>query len=126
MTNILEIKDSTGTYIPLPTPSMDGYECVVNELNKASRNAFGNLYKYRINVKRSITVSWNTLSHEDFVKIMELTSGSDFMVKYWDMQTMTVKEGKFYRGNDMKMMGKPPFKNEMFDYYTVSMSFEEF
>ena len=127
MLNILEISSAKdGTYTPLPTPSMDGYECTPNELNKASRNALGNLYKYRINVKRSITVSWNALPHDDYVSLIQATSDNAFYLKYWDMQEMAVKTGKFYRGNDLKVVGKPPFKDGRFAYYVVNMSFEEF
>ena len=127
MANVLEISSTeTGEYTPLPVPSMDGYECTPNELVKANRNAYGNLYKYRINVKRSIMVSWNALSHDEYVDLIQKTSGASFWLKYWDMQEMTVKTGKFYRGNDLRVMGKPPFKNGQFDYYVVSMSFEEF
>lgn len=127
MTNVLEISSTeTGEYTPLPVPSMDGYECTPNELVKANRNAYGNLYKYRINVKRSIMVSWNALSHDEYVDLIQKTSGASFWLKYWDMQEMTVKTGKFYRGNDLRVIGKPPFKDEEFAYYVVSMSFEEF
>ena len=127
MTTLLEISPTKdGEYRPLPTPSMDGYECTPNEIVKASRNALGNLYKYRINVKRSIKVSWNVLSHEEFEWIIKITSTNDFYLKYWDLQEQTVRTGRFYRGNDLSMIGKPPLKDGKFRYYSVYMSFEEF
>lgn len=124
---ILEISDTlNGTYSPLACPSIDGYECIPNEITKASRNARGNLYKVRINVKRSITVQWNTLTHDEYVDIISKTEGNAFYLNYWDMQERVMKKGKFYRGNDLSVVGKPPFKGGEFAYYVVKMSFEEY
>ena len=128
MTNVLAICTSSisGPYTPLHCPAIDGYKCRPNELVKASRNALGNLYKYRINIKRSIEVSWEGLSHEDYVSIVQQTAGNAFWLEYWDMQECTLKRGKFYRGNDFESVGHAPFKDGQFRSYGVKMSFEEF
>lgn len=129
--SILAVKDGNGLWVDLPVPSMDGYECIPNEISKAGRNARGNLYKTRINVKRSIVVSWSALSHKDYVNLITLTSPDFFYVRYWDMQEQTHKEGKFYRGNDLSIMGGPPARpteggGYAFSYYVVKMSMEEY
>lgn len=115
-----------GNYIDLPVPALDGYVCVANEISKASRNTLGNLYKYRIAVKRSITVSWKGMTPEQKNRILLLTKDNSFQLKYFDPQESVFKYGKFYRGSDLEIKPYPPFKNGEFRYYDISMSMSEF
>lgn len=117
---------SNGTYVDLPTPAVDGYQCIPNEISKASRNTLGNLYKYRIAVKRSITVNWVALSPVQKASVLNLTDGNSFQLKYFDPQEGDYKYGKFYRGSDLKIEPYPPFKNGEFRMYDISMSLSEF
>lgn len=123
---LISIQDSLGNYIDLPTPSVGGYECPPNEITKSSRNTLGNLYKYRINVKRSINITWNAVTPSQKATILSLTSGNSFQVKYFDIQEGTYRYGKFYRGSDLKVIPHPPFKNDEFHHYEITMSLTEF
>lgn len=113
-----------GAYVDLPAPSE--YEAKPEEISKASRNTLGNLYKYHIATKRSITVSWVALSPSDKDLILSLTSGNSFNVKYFDIQEATFKYGKFYRGTDIKLKPYAPFKNGEFKMYDISFTLAEF
>lgn len=117
---------SDGTYVDLPAPALDGYECTANEISKASRNTLGNLYKYRIAVKRSITVSWKALTPAQKDTVLTLTSANSFQVRYFDFEEADYKYGKFYRGSDLKVRPHAPFKNDEFRLYDITMSLSEF
>lgn len=108
----------------LPTPS--AYDVIPNEITKSSRNTLGNLYKYRIAIKRSITVSWNILTPEQKNLVLSATQPNKFRVTYFDSSTSTYLSGSFYRGNDLTITPVPPFKDGEFRYYSVSMSLTEF
>lgn len=114
-----------GDYRDLPPPSVGGFEVIPEEIVKSSRNTLGNLYKFRIAVKRSIRLKWDVISPEDKALILESTSGNTFNVKYFDMQEGTFKYGTFYRGNDLSITPRPPFKNGEFRMYDISMSLVE-
>ena len=114
-----------GEYKNLPTPAVGGYEPIPEEITKSSRNTLGNLYKYRIAVKRSIVLKWVAISPEDKNAIMQATAGNTFNVKYFDIQEGTYKYGKFYRGNDLTVTPYPPFKDGEFRMYDVSFSIVE-
>ena len=120
---LISVSTSQGV-TELPTPST--YDVVPNEITKASRNILGNLYKRRITVKRSITVSWNILTPEQKNLIMSATQPTKFSVTYFDSSTSTYLSGSFYRGNDVRVTPLPPFKDGEFRYYSVSMSLAEF
>lgn len=115
-----------GEYVDLPAPKVGGYDCVPNELTKSSRNTLGNLYKWRIAVKRSITISWVAMTPSQKDTILSLTDGNSFQLKYFDPHDAEFKYGKFYRGNDLKITPRPPYKNGEFKYYDITMSFGEF
>ena len=114
-----------GDYRDLPPPSVGGFEVIPEEIVKSSRNTLGNLYKFRIAVKRSIRLKWDVISPEDKALILESTSGNTFNVKYFDMQEGTFKYGTFYRGNDLSITPHPPFKNGEFRMYDISLSLVE-
>ena len=114
-----------GAYTDLPTPAVGGYEVRPEEITKSSRNTLGNLYKYRIAVKRSITLKWVTVSPAEKDRIMQATAGNSFQVKYFDIQEGTYKYGKFYRGNDLTVTPYPPFKDGEFRMYDISFTIVE-
>lgn len=114
-----------GTYTDLPTPAVGGYEVRPEEITKSSRNTLGNLYKYRIAVKRSIVLKWVAISPTDKDMVLQATAGNSFQVKYFDIQEGTYKYGKFYRGNDLSVLPYPPFKDGEFRMYDISMSIVE-
>lgn len=115
---------SGGGYVDMPPPS--SMETIPNEIVKSSRNALGNLYKFRINVKATINLEWAVISDEDKTKLMNATRGNSFEVKYYDMTTSSIKYGKFYRGSDMKISPVTNWDGSKFRYYNVSMSLVEF
>lgn len=114
-----------GEYIDLPTPAVGGYEVKPEEITKSSRNTLGNLYKYRITVKRSIMLKWAVVTPAEKDLIMSSTSGNSFQVKYFDIQEGAYKYGKFYRGNDLAVTPYPPFKDGEFRMYDISFSIVE-
>lgn len=114
-----------GAYTDLPTPAVGGYEVRPEEITKSSRNTLGNLYKYRIAVKRSISVKWVAVSPAEKDQIMQATAGNSFQVKYFDIQEGTYKYGKFYRGNDLTVTPYPPFKDGEFRMYDIAFSIVE-
>lgn len=114
-----------GAYTDLPTPAVGGYEVRPEEITKSSRNTLGNLYKYRIAVKRSITLKWVTVSPAEKDMIMQATAGNSFQAKYFDIQEGIYKYGKFYRGNDLTVTPYPPFKDGEFRMYDISFTIVE-
>ena len=114
-----------GEYIDLPTPAVGGYEVKPEEITKSSRNTLGNLYKYRITVKRSIMLKWAVVTPAEKDLIMSSTSGNSFQVKYFDIQEGAYKYGKFYRGNDLAVTPYPPFKDGEFRMYDIAFSIVE-
>ena len=114
-----------GAYTDLPTPAVGGYEVRPEEITKSSRNTLGNLYKYRIAVKRSITLKWVAVSPAEKDQIMQATAGNSFQVKYFDIQEGTYKYGKFYRGNDLTITPYPPFKDGEFRMYDLAFTIVE-
>lgn len=127
MTALLAI-ESGGSYIDLPSPNENGYSTNLQELSKSSRNALGNLYKFRINMKQTIEVEWNLTAPEDKNLITRLTRDNSFQVRYFDTEDSTIKYGRFYRGSDYKVTPQiryVPDKGE-FMYYNIKMSMVEF
>lgn len=114
-----------GAYTDLPTPAVGGYEVRPEEITKSGRNTLGYLYKYRIAVKRSITLKWVAVSPAKKDMIMQATAGNSFQVKYFDIQEGIYKYGKFYRGNDLTVTPYPPFKDGEFRMYDISFTIVE-
>lgn len=120
---LLAINSGSG-YVDVPAPS--SMTTVPNELVKSSRNALGNLYKFRINVKMSISLTWNVISSADKTRLLNATSGNSFSVRYFDMTDSTFKFGTFYRGSDLDVQPLNCFDGTDFKHYTVKMSLVEF
>lgn len=111
--------ESGGTYVDVATPS--NYETILEELVKASRNTLGNLYKFRINTKFSISIEWNVLTSAEKTQLMSLTSGNQFNVRFFDLNDSTFKYANFYRGSDYHLSPIGRFNGSDFKYYNVSM-----
>lgn len=115
-----------GEYHDLPTPKVDGLSVVGNELTRASRNMLGNLYKYRVAVKTTVTVQWAALTPEEKNLVLSATGDNSFNLKYYDLMTSTFRYGRFYRGTDLTIRPYPPLINGEFRYYDVGFSMVEF
>lgn len=126
MNDALMSIEAGGAYVDLPTPKIDGYSVVANEITRSSRNMLGTLYKYRVAVKTTIMVAWVGLSPEDKTELLSLTGDNSFRLKYYDTVTGEYKAGKFYRGNDLAIRPYPPRMNSEFPHYDVSFSMVEF
>lgn len=116
--------ESGGSYVDVATPS--SYQTVREEIVKSSRNTLGNLYKYRINEKMTITAEWAVLSSEDKTALLNLTSSNQFNVRYFDLTDSTFKYGTFYRGAGYSVNPINRFSGEDFKWFTVSMELVEF
>ena len=99
---------------------------ISNEITRSSRNMLGNLYKYRVNVKATVTVAWVGLTPEQKNLVLSTTEGNSFNLKYFDLMTSTYKYGRFYRGNDIAIRPYPPLIDGECRYYDVSFSMVEF
>lgn len=97
MTALISV-ESSGTYIPLPPPSV--YEATPNEVVEAERTVEGDMVKERITIKRSIVLEWPNLLSAQSTQVAALTSPNTFRVRYFDPETKTFQYGMFYRGND--------------------------
>lgn len=114
-----------GEYIELPQPSFGGYTTQTQEIVKASRNVLGNLYKNRINTKKTIEVLWSGFTAEEKNLIWSLTSDNSFNVRYLDVEDDQVKYGTFYRGNDSKVSPMLTLRGQRFDLYEIKMTLVE-
>jgi hypothetical protein len=123
--NLLAIS-SGGSYIDLPAPAYGGYSTVPQEIVKSGRNTAGTLYKERITVKQTITVTWQAITPQQKNQILGLTAGNSFNVRYFDTTDGTVKYGLFYRGNDLEITPLVRFDGTEFVAYNVKMSMVEF
>lgn len=115
---------SGGSYTDVAAPS--AYHTVREEIVKSSRNTLGNLYKYRITTKMTISVEWVGLTSAEKSSLMALTEGNQFSVKYFDLNDSTYKYGNFYRGAGYSIAPtRGPFRTD-FSRYDVSMDLVEF
>lgn len=117
---------SGGSYIDLPMPSYCAYSSVPQETVKSGRNTAGTLYKERICVKQTITVSWGPATAEEKNQILSLTEPNSFNCRYFDCADGTFKYGKFYRGNDLSITPALRWNGSEFEGYNISMSLVEF
>lgn len=117
---------SGGAYVDLPDPAYCGYTALPNEVVKAGTNTSGLLYKDRIRIRYTITVSWTAISPEQKNLILRLTSGNDFNIRYFDVTDGTTRYGKFYRGNDLAVNPVLRYNGSEFEAYNIDMSLVEF
>lgn len=125
MTAVLAVSQN-GTYVDLPTPAYGGYTTSQNELVQSERNTLGNLYKYRINVKATVDVTWVGLTSAQKNLILSLTSGNEFNLRYFDVFDSTVKFGRFYRGSDASVEPFLRYDGTDFPRFNVTLSLVEF
>lgn len=108
----LAVKTS-GTWEDLPGPAPEGYTVipqVISSAENTGRDIDGTLHTHRIAVKRTISVAWNLMPSEEFVRLCALTEPDSFRVRYWDPTVGGYLEGDFYRGNDFSYTPAPdPF-----------------
>lgn len=124
MTAILAVSDG-GVYIDLPPPAYAGYTSKPNNLVKSNRNTLGDLYIYRINVKRSIDVEWHGITAEQRTLIASLTEPNTFNVRYYDVFTGTIRFGEFYLGSDAVITPLLRWNGADFSRFDVKMSLVE-
>ena len=127
MTALLAV-NVDGTYVDTPMQNSGGYSTTAQEISYSSRNLYGNLYKLRLTVKRTISVEWNLITPEEKTSIASMTNANSVQVKYFDIDTSEIKYGKFYRGSDYKITPQIRYDsdNNEFLYYNVKMSLVEF
>lgn len=125
MTAIIAVSNG-GTYIDLPTPAYSGYTSTPEEIVVSSRNALGNLYKYRLNVKATLEVEWHGVTPEEKNLICELTEPNSFNVRYFDTFTGEFAYGTFYRGSSPSVTPLGRWTGSDFSAYHVKLSLVEF
>lgn len=82
-----------GTQIAAP----DTYTVTIADLDaSANRSGNGTLYRDRVAVKRTIDVSWLSLSAQDLSVLLNSVSSVFFTVTYLDPQANGYKVGTFY------------------------------
>lgn len=84
-----------GREIPTPSDYLPG----IMDIDKAERNARGDMIKERITTKRKIELAWKHLSKEDLSKVFTAVSPNFFQVEYLDPQTNSRQTGTFYAGD---------------------------
>jgi hypothetical protein len=82
-----------GTTLPAP----DTYEVTISDLDaSANRSGNGTLFRDRIAVKRTITVSWMFLTALELSQLLQAMSPVFFSVVYLDPQLNSLNSGTFY------------------------------
>lgn len=82
------------------------YSVQKQEIVKSSRNGRGDLFKYHLNWKYTISAVWYAVTKEQAMEIASATgSEGTILVNFYDPESDSVKSGHFYRGNDFKMSG---------------------
>jgi hypothetical protein len=78
-------------------PSPDAYEVTISDLDaSANRSGNGTLFRDRIAVKRTINLSWTTLSSLELSQLLQALSPVFFSVTYLDPQVNGMTAGTFY------------------------------
>ena len=78
-------------------PSPDTYEVTISDLDaSANRSSNGTLFRDRIAVKRTINLSWVSLTSEELSQILQAVSPVFFVVSYLDPQLNAPSAGTFY------------------------------
>lgn len=82
-----------GTTIPAP----DTYEVTIADLDaSANRSGNGTLFRDRVAVKRTIDMSWTSLSASELSVLLKSVSSIFFTVNYLDPVDNASKTGTFY------------------------------
>lgn len=125
MTAIIAVA-SGGSYVDLPCPAYMGYSSVPNEVVISGTNTAGVLYKDRVRIRHSISLTWNAVTPDEKNTILSLTSGNSFQVRHFDCSTSEFRYGKFYRGNDLAITPLLTYDGVEFGAYNITMSMVEF
>ncbi|MBB6716373.1 DUF6711 family protein [Clostridium gasigenes] len=107
--------------VNIPTPS--DYKIGIMDINKAERNARGDMIIERITTKRKIELAWKYLSKEDLSNLFNLVSGTFFSVNYIDPQDGADKSGAFYAGD--RSSGALDFMNGVIRYKDIKFNLIE-
>ena len=77
--------------------SPDTYEVTISDLDaSANRSGNGTLFRDRIAVKRTINLSWLSLSPAELSQLLTAVSPVFFSVVYLDPEMNALKSGTFY------------------------------
>ena len=107
--------------VDLPTPG--DYDCGINDLVKADRNANGTLIAEKIATKRKIQLGWPYLTGAQYSQILNLVDPMFFTVKYFDAKENGYKTGTFYVGDRPAPMMS--FKKGVAEYKDVKFNLIE-
>lgn len=78
-------------------PAPDTYEVTISDLDaSANRSGNGTLFRDRIAVKRTINLSWTSLTSSELSSLLQAVSSVFFTVIYRDPQLNSVNTGTFY------------------------------
>lgn len=82
-----------GAVVPAP----DTYEVTISDLDaSANRSGNGTLFRDRIAVKRTINISWTSLTAYELSLVLQAVSPVFFSVNYLDPQVNALNTGTFY------------------------------
>ncbi|WP_243175525.1 DUF6711 family protein [Clostridium gasigenes] len=107
--------------VEISTPS--DYKVSIMDINKAERNARGDIIIERITTKRKIELAWKYLSKEDLSNLFNLVSGTFFSVDYIDPQDGNNRSGTFYAGD--RSSGALDFMNGLIRYKDIKFNLIE-
>ncbi|MGO4185214.1 DUF6711 family protein [Paenibacillus sp. TAF43_2] len=80
--------------VDLPTPSSVIW--AIEPIDKADRNARGDLIKERINIKRKLELSWAYLPADDLARLLTAILANFISVTYLDPQLNAKRTASFY------------------------------
>lgn len=83
--------------LALANPS--SYSVSVMDINKAERDANGDMFIQRIATKRKIEVSYSVLTQSEVAVILSSVSATTFSVTYLDTVTGATRTSNFYCGD---------------------------
>ena len=84
--------------VAISTPS--SFNCSINDIVKAERNANGTMIIEKITTKRKLEMSWSYLSQSALSTLLTAVSTSVFFtVEYPDTLTGALRSGTFYVGD---------------------------
>lgn len=105
----------------IPTPS--DFQCGIEDIDKAERNAKGELIKERIATKRKLEFTYKFLSQEDCAALLQKISGNFFTVEYPDSQTGALRTGTFYSGG--RAAGAIDYRNSVIRWKDIKFNLIE-
>ena len=108
-----------GTVIATPSD----YSVSINDISKAERNANGNMIIERIATKRTIDLSYKSISQTDLSNLLNAMSDVFFSVEYPDPKDGAIKTGTFYIGD--RSAGAIDYINDVIRWKDIKFSLQE-